>query len=57
MIDSYMGLLKKDKKNISNSITCILPYAFGDIRVEHIHEIQFLKKTIIDYINSNTERA
>ena len=57
MINSYMNLLKKDKKNISKSITCILPYAFGDIRVEHIHDIKFLEKTIVEYISLNSKRV
>ena len=57
MIDSYMDLLKKDKKNISNSVTCILPYAFGDIRVECVQDLEFLKKTLIAYIDLNKKRA
>ena len=49
-IDLYMKILSKDKKNIDNSIVCILPYSIGDMRVERVDDKRKIKKAIQQYV-------
>jgi len=49
-LDLFMKTLSKDKKNINNSIVCILPYGIGDVRVHEIKNTQELRQIIFDYV-------
>jgi|TARA_R110000796_G_scaffold44505_3_gene108492 3-dehydroquinate synthase len=51
-IDRYMKLLSKDKKNIDNSIVCILPTAEEKVEVKEISD----KQTLKNYVNEYFER-
>ena len=52
-LDLYMNTLSKDKKNISNSIVCILAHDIGDVRVHTLNDKVKLKATILEYIQEN----
>jgi len=49
-IDLYMRILSKDKKNLDDSIVCILPYSIGDMRVERVDNKKKMKKAIQKYV-------
>ena len=48
-VESYMKILAKDKKNIDDSIVCILPHSIGDMRIETIDK-QKMQPAIQEYI-------
>jgi 3-dehydroquinate synthetase len=48
-VDSYMELLKKDKKNTTGVITCVLPHGRGDMRVTPILDLKELKIILEHY--------
>ena len=52
-LDLYMSALSKDKKNISDSIVCILAHDIGDIRVYRLNDKQKLKEVILQYIQES----
>lgn len=52
-LDLYMSALSKDKKNISDSIVCILAHDIGDIRVHRLNDKQKLKEVILKYIQES----
>ena len=49
-LDLYMKILSKDKKNIDDSIVCILPHSFGDMRVEALNNKRKVRQAIQKYI-------
>ena len=49
-IDLYMRILSKDKKNLDDSIVCILPHSIGDMRVERVDDKRKIKQAIQKYI-------
>jgi 3-dehydroquinate synthase len=49
----YYSLLLKDKKNVDDSIVCVLPYNIGDIRVTSINNHRELKNIIHEYMSGN----
>lgn len=51
-LPSYLSLLSKDKKNIDNSLVCILPYGVGDIRVTKIDDIESIGKIVQEYMEA-----
>lgn len=48
-IDKYMSLLSKDKKNIDDTIVCILASDFGQLFVHQITDKQDLRSIILDF--------
>jgi len=52
-LDLYMSALSKDKKNINDSIVCILAHDIGDIRVYRLDDKQKLKEVILQYIQES----
>ena len=52
-LDLYMSALSKDKKNINDSIVCILAHDIGDIRVYRLDDKQKLKEVILQYIQDS----
>ena len=52
-LDLYMNTLSKDKKNISNSIVCILAHDIGDVRVHTLNDKTKLRASILEYIQEN----
>jgi len=49
-IDLYMKILSKDKKNLDDSIVCILPHSIGDMRVERVDDKRKIRQAIQKYI-------
>lgn len=52
-IEEYIGILKKDKKNIGNKLGCILPIALGKVEKKFLEFDDKLKNLIIDYFKPN----
>tara|TARA_R110000824_G_scaffold139659_5_gene304911 strand:- start:7123 stop:8166 length:1044 start_codon:yes stop_codon:yes gene_type:complete len=50
MLEGYMKLLSRDKKNIDNSLVCILPYGIGDMRVTKVSDLQVMRRLIKEYM-------
>lgn len=50
-LQDYFTFLSKDKKNIDNSLVCILPYGIGDMRTTAIDDIDSVKDIIREYFN------
>tara|TARA_R110002020_G_scaffold269152_4_gene484472 strand:+ start:607 stop:1647 length:1041 start_codon:yes stop_codon:yes gene_type:complete len=48
-IDEYMSLLSKDKKNIDNTIVCILASDFGQLFIHQVTDKQNLRSIILDF--------
>ena len=48
-IDLYSGILSKDKKNIDDSIICILPVDIGDMQVQCLTDKEKIKNIIFEY--------
>jgi len=48
-IDEYMCLLAKDKKNIDNTIVCILASDFGQLFIHQVTDKQELRSIILDF--------
>ena len=48
-LQDYFTFLSKDKKNIDNSLVCILPYGVGDMRTTIIDDIDSVKDIIREY--------
>ena len=46
----YFEFLFQDKKNINNSLVCILPHAIGDIRVVVLDNREQIKDIILEYM-------
>ncbi len=55
-IDDYMTLLSKDKKNINNSIVCILASDFGRLFVHKVYDKRRLKDLILDFFGDDNEK-
>jgi len=55
-IDEYMALLSKDKKNINNSIVCILASDFGKLFVHKVDDKEALKKIILEFFGGDSEK-
>lgn len=55
-IDDYMTLLSKDKKNIDNSIICILASDFGRLFIHKINDKENLKQIILEFFRDNNEK-
>lgn len=51
-IDSYIEILKKDKKNIDNKLGCILPTGIGRVEKKFIEFDENLKNNLLDYFNN-----
>ena len=51
-IDSYIEILKKDKKNIDNKLGCILPIKIGNVEKKYIEFDENLKIQLLDYFNT-----
>jgi 3-dehydroquinate synthase len=51
-LPSYLNLLSKDKKNIDNSLVCILPYGIGDIRITRIDDLGSISRVIQEYMET-----
>jgi 3-dehydroquinate synthase len=53
-LNEYFSLLMKDKKNVDNSLVCVIPYGIGDIRLhkfDHLEPVKSFIKEYMDYKN------
>ncbi len=50
LLQGYFALLARDKKNIDDSLVCILPYGAGDMRVTRIDDLDMIKNFIKEYM-------
>ena len=52
LLEGYFALLARDKKNIDDSLVCILPYGIGDIRVTKIDNLETTKNLVREYMEN-----
>tara|TARA_B100001094_G_scaffold153299_2_gene148339 strand:+ start:195 stop:1256 length:1062 start_codon:yes stop_codon:yes gene_type:complete len=48
-LEEYFGFLSKDKKNIDNSLVCILPYGIGNMKTTVVDDVDSVKNIIREY--------
>jgi 3-dehydroquinate synthase len=54
-VEEYFSILSKDKKNIDNSITCILLNDIGDAEVKILNDKDHIKYLVIEYFNGERQ--